>query len=168
VADGWLRALAEVSRETDGDVTVLDSDLVVPHVELCEFLRNVAERAPEEELVVGTAREPPSTDARSIRFAVDERGDPILLPGEDASAPRAAGAYHWRAKTLTLARDFVASTSGTFHEFSEHLVARCSRIGLFEFSAAVNVNAHDDLELARAYVRDWQALGLEEDALVRG
>jgi GTP:adenosylcobinamide-phosphate guanylyltransferase len=151
---GYLTDLMAIAAELGDELTVLDSDMVVPHGELCGFLsRSRADTGAV--FLVAQAAEPPSADSRSIRVVTDACGTARLGPGTASGLPRAIGAYHWRPPAVRLAREFLAGSLRSFHEFMTYLVALPLPIETFPFSAGLNVNTQDDLNLAEDYVRAW-------------
>jgi hypothetical protein len=157
---GYLRDLAHISATAGDEITVLDSDLVVPHDELCAYLHEAAVRPPGEWLLFGVSATPPSADPRSIRPTIGPDGAVRLAPGAAAEVPRSMGAYHWRPAAMADARRFVARGHGSFHDYCEQLERHGRRVGLIEFTAALNVNTRAELDLAEATVRGWRVAGV--------
>jgi GTP:adenosylcobinamide-phosphate guanylyltransferase len=158
---GYLRDLVDISDELGDEFSVVDCDLVAPNSELTGFLSAVAAGWDGEDMVFGVSADPPSSDPRSIRLSPD---DGVVCCGYNAAShlPRAAGAYHWRPAAIASARQFTTdSAGGTFHDYVGLLAAEGTHVGVVRFSAALNVNTANDLRLARRYLREWRARGLD-------
>lgn len=151
---GYLTDMLAIAAELGDELTVLDSDMVVPHAELCSFLAGtLADNGAA--FLVGQAAEPPSSDPRSIRVTMDPHGVRRLAPGNANRLPRTVGAYHWRPRAVRAAREFVADGPRSFHEFMAHLMDLALPTETFTFSAGLNVNTPSDRDLAEEHVRAW-------------
>jgi GTP:adenosylcobinamide-phosphate guanylyltransferase len=162
---GYLRQLVEVATDVEGDLVVLDSDLVASHADLVRFLRLCRDQNRDCDLAVAVAREPPSSDPRSIRLIKARDGSAVLAAGEDASVPRCMGAYYWRRESLRVAEAFSVSLASaeaaTFHTFIHHFVSKPRSVAIIDLDAALNVNTPSDLSRAESFVREWRSQGLD-------
>ena len=113
---GYLRDLAHISATAGDEITVLDSDLVVPHDELCAYLHEAAVRPPGEWLLFGVSATPPSADPRSIRPTIGPDGAVRLAPGRPPRsrapwAPTTGDRPRWRTPAASWRAGTAPSTT---------------------------------------------------------
>lgn len=150
---GYLNDLAWVFATTNSEVSVVNSDTVLPYDEAFEFLGTFLTKEAAD-LVVGQSAYPREDRPRAIRFVETRSGSFRLADPQDAHLPRASGVYHWREKAIQAACEFASSGTRTFHEFIPSIQGRIS-VRTFTFSGAVNVNTPEELSLAEIEARRW-------------